>query len=84
MHNNIGLTFRDRITGFQGVATGRLEYISGCNQLLLTPMVTGEGTMRDGNWIDEQRLDHRPEFKRIELDNGATPGFGQAPPKSGI
>ena len=39
MHESIGKSFTDSITGFKGVCTGRIEYISGCNQLLLTPKV---------------------------------------------
>lgn len=35
MHPSLGKTFRCRITGFTGVATARVEYLTGCNQLHL-------------------------------------------------
>lgn len=83
MHDKLGRTFKCSITGFQGIATGRLEYLTGCNQLLLTPPVDKDGAHKDGQWIDEQRLELVPGANRITLDNGSTPGHGQAAPKNG-
>lgn len=83
MHKALGRTFKCKITNFVGIATGRIEYITGCSQLLLTPQVGTDGSLKDGAWIDEQRLEQQ-EAENIVLDNGKTPGFGQAPPKQGI
>lgn len=69
----------DKITGFTGIVTGCVEYLSGCNQILVLPQCVDNKPV-DGVWIDVQRfnvLDDPP----IILDNGETPGFDKAPPK---
>ena len=75
----LGFQYEDRITGFTGVATGHVRYITGCNQVYLTPKVDADGKPRDGAWFDEQRL-KKLDFRPVVLDNGQTPGFGPAAP----
>lgn len=75
----LGRTYKDKITGFSGVAVGYCRYITGCNQVLLSPPLKEDGTYRDGHWVDEQRLDDVGAPK-IELDNGKTPGFDRPAP----
>ena len=77
----LGQSVIDCITGFKGVVLGRVEYISGCNQVLVQPKVDKTGAPRDSLWIDEQRVQVDPKVKRVVLDNGQTPGFDKAPPK---
>lgn len=77
----LGQTCMDRITGFKGVATGRVEYLTGCNQVLLTPRVKEDGTVPEAHWYDEQRLVVLDEVEIIVLENGATPGFDKPAPK---
>lgn len=48
--------YRDRISGFEGTCTGKAQYISGCDQVLLTPPVGKEGELRDSAWFDDERL----------------------------
>lgn len=79
MHEKLGKTFTDTITGFKGVATGRIEYISGCNQLLITPKVGADGTLKDGAWFDEQRCVEEAQETKVKLNNGKTPGHGPLP-----
>lgn len=74
----LGATYTDKITGFEGVATGYVQYITGCNQLLLAPKST-DGTMKEPQWIDEQRLEVLDSYSVITLDNGKNPGFDRAP-----
>lgn len=78
----LGFTYVDRITGFTGVATGHVRYITGtaCNQVFLTPRVDADGKYRDGMWMLEQRLERTKSAEQIVLDNGKTPGFGPAAP----
>lgn len=76
----LGHKYKDRITGFQGVATGHVYYISGCNQTLLAPEVGADGAMKDSHWFDDQRmLPLDGDF--IELDNSETPGCDRQAPK---
>jgi len=76
----LGITVKDRITGFKGVVTGFVQYISGCNQALVVPKASGEGAYIEAQWFDIQRLEQQDE-PQIKLDNGATPGCDRAPPK---
>jgi hypothetical protein len=75
---DMGHRGRDLITGFEGVVTGHCQYISGCNQVLLSPKVDEKGGKVDAEWFDEQRVEEI-EAEPILLDNGATPGFDKAP-----
>jgi hypothetical protein len=79
--DKLGLTGKDKITGFVGIITGHCEYISGCDQLLLTPRMSND-KLEDGRWYDDQRIDIMKGQKKIVLDNDKTPGFDiQAPVK---
>jgi hypothetical protein len=76
----LGKTYKDKITGFSGVATGHVRYITGCNQVLLAPPVDNEGKLRDSQWFDEQRLDDQGG-QAIALCNSSTPGPDKMAPK---
>ncbi len=80
MHSCIGYTFKDKITGFIGVAVARVEYISGCNQLLLSPKVV-DNKANEAHWFDEQRCEVNTTEDRVVLENGEAPGFDSAAPK---
>lgn len=53
----LGQKVKDVITGFQGVVTGRCEYITGCNQVLVQPRVKDDGSRNAGEWFDEDRVE---------------------------
>jgi hypothetical protein len=80
MNQFLGHTFRDRITGFQGICTGYVEYLTGCNQALVVPPISADGAIRSAEWFDVQRLE-RQANPPVALDNGATPGPDKAAPK---
>jgi hypothetical protein len=75
----LGKKYEDRITGFSGIAIGRVVYITGCNQVLIAPPISADGALRDSAWFDEQRL-KTLDGKQIQLDNGDTPGACQQAP----
>ena len=75
----LGGKYKDLITDFEGVATGRSEYISGCVSILLAPKAV-KGELKDGQWFDEQRL-VRTSPDVIKLNNAATPGPDVMVPK---
>ena len=60
---------RDVVTGFAGIVTGRVDYITGCNQYLVQAKATKDGAVLDGRWLDEQRL-VRANGKRVVLPDG--------------
>lgn len=74
----LGKQYQDKITGFEGVVTGFVQYISGCNQALLAPKVGSDGALRDSQWLDIQRLTPL-DGEAVVLDNGTTPGPDRAP-----
>lgn len=76
----LGRHATDRITGFSGIITGYVRYLSGCNQALLWPKVGKDGAMRSAEWLDEQRLEIDWKKKPIKLDNSNNPGFDRAAP----
>ena len=76
----LGQKVRDKITGFSGIVTGRVEYLTGCNQLLVAPPIKDDGAWRDSQWFDEQRVDVL-DATPIALDNGKTPGFDAPAPR---
>lgn len=77
----LGTTYKDKITGFVGVATGFVKYISGCNQALIQPRISDDGAMRESQWFDQQRLEPVPNVPVVALDNGETPGCDRAAPR---
>ena len=66
-----GSTLKDVITGFEGVVTGRANFISGCNRYLLC--VRNKTEKREDEWFDEQRLELVPG-ERILLQADVAPG----------
>ena len=83
-HQFLGKTYRDAITGFRGIATARVEYLTGCAQVCLTPLVGADGKVNDGLYIDEMRLQEQ-EVPAIVLQNkGEAGGFhSEVPDRQG-
>lgn len=78
----LGHTYQDLISGFTGIATGYVQYITGCNQVLLCPRVKEDGSSLGAEWFDEQRLRRISTAEhRIVLDNGTSPGFDKPAPR---
>jgi hypothetical protein len=80
MHNVIGRTVRDKVTGFSGIVVGRVEYLTGCNQLLVQPKVL-DGKMVESAWLDEQRCWTEDTIDALVIDNGINPGCDRAAPR---
>ena len=53
----LGREAKDKITGFQGIITGKAIYLTGCNQYVLQPKCEKAGSYPEANWFDEGRLD---------------------------
>lgn len=81
MHKLLGLTLRDKVTGFTGIATGHVTYITGCDQLLLVPPVDKDGKLQESQWFDTQRCEVLPQGNSVTIDNGEFNGPDKAAPK---
>lgn len=80
MNLNIGDKVRDKVSGFSGIVTGIVDYISGCKQALVGPKIDKDGKPIDSQWFDVQRLEVlKTNF--LKLENAATPGPDREPPK---
>lgn len=83
MENNsatfLGAKVRDGITGFEGVVTGYVQYLTGCNQVLVMGRSV-EGKPADAVWFDEQRVTVDADAGHVVLDNSKTPGFDAPAP----
>lgn len=53
----LGDKVKDNITGFEGIAIAKCEYLNGCISIEVKPTKLDEdGEMLKAQWIDEQRL----------------------------
>lgn len=52
----LGVEAQDKITGFQGIITAKIEYLTGCDQYCLTPK-TKDGEVKENNYFDAGRLE---------------------------
>ncbi len=77
----LGYTAFDKVTGFTGVITGCVHYLTGCNQVLLVPKVAEDGSFKEAQWFDVQRVTTIPVVERIVLENSETPGPDKVAPK---
>ena len=53
----LGSIVRDTITGFAGVATGRTEWLHGCERYCIEPQELREGKPIEAQWFDVDRLE---------------------------
>ena len=54
---NNGDKVRERVTGFTGIITGAVSYITGCNQHLVTAKAKDENSEAKAQWYDDGRLE---------------------------
>ena len=69
MQFELGVTAKDKITGFKGILTGYASYITGCDQYLLAPKAKKDGSVGEGKWYDENRLEVM-KVKKVTLKTG--------------
>ena len=78
----LGLKGKDVITGFEGIITGDVSYLTGCRRLLIAPP-SDNGAMRESHWFDIDCIEIlNNERIALPISEGAeTPGFGKQAPK---
>ncbi|MDD5305569.1 MAG: hypothetical protein PHS14_20920 [Elusimicrobia bacterium] len=74
----LGSKVRDTITGFEGIVTGRHEYLYGCVRLSVSPSVLHEGKPVEIQIFDEGQVELATETRRAPV--AATGGPRDAPP----
>lgn len=72
----LGVKAKDKITGFEGIVTCEVNYLTGCKQYGLTPPVK-DGKIDGSEWFDYKRLEYVSEGVKIEevtdIDNPGGP-----------
>jgi hypothetical protein len=53
----MGAEVRDTLTGFEGIALARAEYLTGCNQVFVQPRSEKDNEMKTGHWFDVERIE---------------------------
>lgn len=48
----IGLTVRDRVTGYTGMVTSQTRYLAGCDRIEVRARVRGDGKLLEPGWFD--------------------------------
>lgn len=54
----LGVKVRDKVTGFEGIVTSRVEYMNGCVQYCVKPKAKKGEKMPDGEYIDVEQLEY--------------------------
>lgn len=76
----LGDEVQDLITGFQGIATARIIYITGCVRYEVTPEGLEKGNMIEPQWVDERTLKVIRKAK-VKIKEKPLSGPGNTPPK---
>jgi len=79
----LGAKVKDVIDGFEGVITGRTEYMTGCVQYCVMPdKMDKDNKKLEGHWLDEGRLVLIKKPAKVLLDamgrSEAAPGGPQS------
>lgn len=53
----LGMKVKDKVTGFTGIATSKVEYLNGCVQFCVKATVGKDGKYPDGQYIDIEQLE---------------------------
>jgi len=56
-YKNLGKTATDKVTGFTGVCTGIVQYMYGCEQVMITPRVDLSNKRPEAEYFDEGRIE---------------------------
>lgn len=78
----LGEKLRCKVTGFEGTATGRIQYLNGCVQFLVRPRVNEKGEFPDGQWIDYQQLELVEDEPKVEINQKSVGGENSNAPSS--
>jgi len=78
----LGQRVRDKVTGFEGIATARCEYLNGCIQYCIKPTELRKGEMIEGQYIDSQQIEIVKEEEHQELPAEGSGGPMQDTPST--
>ena len=53
-----GKTYRDMVTGFEGICTGMVEWLYGCKQFILSPKAENASKKESSSFFYERQLEY--------------------------
>jgi len=53
----LGQKGKDKITGFEGILTSRVEFLTGCNRYSIQPTILNNGMPYEAIYIDESQIE---------------------------
>lgn len=80
----LGQQVLDPVSGFTGVAAGRVVYLNGCSRIAVAPSVNKDGEMVDEHWFDEPQLEVLSTKKVVKEGSKSTGGPAPYTPNRGI
>jgi hypothetical protein len=76
----MGKKVKDKISGFEGIVTGIVDYLTGCKQLLIQPPAK-DGEFKSSIWIDIDRVEVIGDgIKKEKVSSKKNPGFDSPAP----
>lgn len=75
----LGHRYKDVVTGFEGIATARHEYLTGCTRVSLTPKVGADGKRVPSETFDIDELVYVDEGVQVERTRTGGPQPEVAP-----
>lgn len=75
----LGDVVRDKISGFSGVATCRLDYLNGCVRWAVSPRILHEAKPVDAQYFDDEQLEIVPGQESFGCVRRETGGDRPAP-----
>ncbi len=79
-NRNLGKKCTDIVTGFSGIIVGFCQYLTGCDQYLVSPKTDDPNKKPEPHWFDSNRLEILPEVV-ISLKTDKEQGPDRAAPK---
>ena len=82
MKVELGKRYRDKVSGFEGVAVGVSSWLTGCNTVGLQPGTDKDGKLPSLTWLDEIRLELVEGEPAKEIETKGNPGGPQPTPQA--
>lgn len=84
MRIELGQKVRDTITGMEGIAIARTEWMNGCVRVTVRPQVLKDGVPVDSQTFDEPQLEVAQDTpaEKAEPRHGPRPAASRAPDPS--
>jgi hypothetical protein len=73
MEIKLGSKVKDKVTGFKGTVTARIEYLNGCIQYCVMPKVAKDNKAVEGQYIDVEQLEIEGTGLKIKSKPGGGP-----------